>query len=84
MFVGLVNNVSTEELTVETGGDAERTLGPAALASIASVALALYYYYVRGDKQRGQFVGLWPATILGLAIYRRLGEIETELERHRD
>jgi len=38
-------------------------LGPAALASMGSVALALYFYYVRGDKQRGQFIGLWPSTI---------------------
>lgn len=50
-------------------------MGVAEIASLASVALALYYYYVRGDKQRGQFVGLWPATILGLAIYRRLGAL---------
>ena len=37
---------------VETDG-----LTPAVLASVGSVALALYFYYVRGDKQRGQFVG---------------------------
>jgi len=50
-------------------------IGPALLASIGSVGLALYYY-VRGQKQRGQFVGLWPGTILGLASYRKLDEIE--------
>jgi len=50
-------------------------VGPAVLTSLGSVALALYYYYVRGDKQRGQFVGLWPATILGLAAYLKLSEI---------
>jgi len=53
-------------------------LGPAGLASIGSVALALYYYYVKGDKQRGQFVGLWPATILGLATYLKLSRQERE------
>nr|WP_299332241.1 hypothetical protein [Haloplanus sp.] len=47
-------------------------LGPAGLAAVGSVALALYYYYVRGDKQKGQFVGLWPATILGLASYLKI------------
>ncbi|WP_312616659.1 hypothetical protein [Haloarcula sp. 1CSR25-25] len=57
-----------------------RRVGPAALASVASVALALYFYYVRGDKQRGQFIGLWPATILGLAAYLRLGEIKRLLQ----
>ena len=51
-------------------------LGPAGLASIGSVALALYYYYVRGDEQRGQFVGLWPATILGFAAYLKLSRQE--------
>lgn len=57
-----------------------RSMGPAALASVASVALALYFYYVRGDKQRGQFIGLWPATILGLAAYLKLGEIKQLLQ----
>ena len=52
-------------------------LGPAGLAAVGSVALALYYYYVRGDKQKGQFVGLWPATILGLATYLKVSRQET-------
>jgi hypothetical protein len=46
----------------------ESGLGLASLAAIGSVALALYY--VRSDTQRGQFIGLWPATILGFASYR--------------
>jgi hypothetical protein len=50
--------------------------GPAVLASLGSVALALYYYYVKGDQQRGQFVGLWPATILGIASYLKLARME--------
>lgn len=56
-------------------------LGPAALAAIGSVGLALYYYYVRGEKQRGQFVGLWPATILGFAAYLKLNEIQRMLRK---
>lgn len=55
------------------GGDG---LTPAVLASVGSVALALYFYYVRGDKQRGQFVGFWPVTILALASYFKLEEIK--------
>ena len=55
--------------------------GPAVLASVGSVALALYYYYVKGDEQRGQFVGLWPATILGMASYLKLARMEREAER---
>lgn len=58
--------------------------GPAALASLGSVALALYFYYVRGDKQRGQFVGLWPSTILALATYLRLEQIKQTLDEHAD
>jgi len=50
------------------------------LASVGSVVLALYFYYVRGDKQRGQFIGFWPVTILGLASYFRLEEIKQLLE----
>jgi len=60
------------EATEELGAEG---LSPAVLASVGSVALALYFYYVRGDKQRGQFVGLWPVTILGLASYFKLEEI---------
>lgn len=71
---------TTEEAAVdvveEVGSDG---LGPAILASVGSVALALYFYYVRGDKQRGQFVGLWPVTILGLASYFKLEEIRAAL-----
>ena len=57
----------------------ESGLGPAGLASIGSVALALYYYYVRGEEQRGQFVGLWPATIIGMATYLKLEQVRQQL-----
>jgi hypothetical protein len=71
------------ESTDETTGVAreldESGLGPGAMAAMGSVALALYYYYVRGEKQRGQFVGLWPATILGLAVYLKLDQIKRML-----
>lgn len=60
-------------LDATTGGS---SLSPAVVASVGSVALALYFYYVKGDKQRGQFVGLWPVTILGLALYFKLDEIK--------
>jgi hypothetical protein len=59
-------------------------LGPAAVAAIGSVALALYYYYVRGDEQRGQFIGLWPATILGMASYLKFNELSRELRSDDD
>ncbi len=59
-------------------------VGPAVLASLGSVGLALYYYYVRGEKQRGQFIGLWPATILGLAVYLKVAELTRLIDRSRD
>ena len=79
--MGHVSDTTEEtavEVVEEVGSDG---LGPAVIASVGSVALALYFYYVRGDKQRGQFVGLWPVTILGLASYFKLEEIRAALER---
>ncbi|WP_435092994.1 hypothetical protein [Halorubrum sp. N11] len=71
---------STDDATVETvEGIGTDGLSPAVLASVGSVALALYFYYVRGDKQRGQFVGFWPVTILSLASYFKLEEIKQML-----
>lgn len=58
----------------------ESGMAPAVMAAMGSIALALYYYYVRGEKQRGQFVGLWPATILGLATYLKLSEIAKSVQ----
>jgi len=67
---------AVEETAVGTAEEIDTDgLTPAVLASVGSVALALYFYYVRGDKQRGQFVGFWPVTILALATYFKLQEI---------
>jgi hypothetical protein len=75
-------NETTDETTDSLAKELdEGGLGPAVLSSVGSVALALYYYYVRGEKQRGQFIGLWPATILGLAIYLKLDSIKRLLEQ---
>jgi hypothetical protein len=62
----------------------EGGMGPAALAAVLSVGLALYYYYVRSDKQRGQFIGLWPSTILALAAYFKLDQIKQLLQEADD
>jgi hypothetical protein len=59
-------------------------LGTAVLASVGSVVLALYFYYISGDKQRGQFVGLWPVTILAMASYFKLEEIKQGIEELSD
>lgn len=76
---------STEEVTSTVADEVnESGMGPAAIAAIGSVGLALYYYYVRGEKQRGQFVGLWPGTILGLATYLKLEDIKQMLQEAED
>lgn len=79
---GLIIDVSdtTKESGIESAESIDTEgLSPAVLASAGSVALALYFYYVRGDKQRGQFVGFWPVTILAMASYSKLEEIKQML-----
>lgn len=75
---------TTAETTGAPGELNESLVGPWPMAAMGSVALALYYYYVRNDKQRGQFIGLWPATILGLAVYIKLDQVKQMLETHTD
>ncbi|MFP8891600.1 hypothetical protein ACLI4U_17790 [Natrialbaceae archaeon A-CW2] len=60
--------------------DSTDALGPAAIASIASVGLSWYYFFVRGDRQRGLFVGLWPPTILAFASYFNQRGMQRQLE----
>ncbi|WP_423997343.1 hypothetical protein [Halorubrum trapanicum] len=73
--------VDSDDVATEVVDDIDADgLGTAVIASIGSVALALYFYYVRGDKQRGQFVGLWPTTILAVASYFKLEEIRQKLD----
>ena len=49
------------------------------LASAASVALSWFYFF-RGDRQMGLFVGLWPPTILAFAGYVRQSRMSDRLE----
>ena len=72
-------SASTEDVAADIDTN---SLGPTAVASLASVGLALYFYYVRGDKQRGQFVGFWPVTILAFASFLKLEEIKELLEEN--
>ena len=58
----------------------EQALGPAFLASAASVALSWYYFFIRGDRQRGLFVGLWPPTILAFASYFNQRKMRQQLD----
>ncbi|SEQ25508.1 hypothetical protein [Natrinema salaciae] len=77
---------STEQLTErEMSGQStaevgEQAMGPAFIASAASVGLALYYYFVQGERQLGTFVGLWPPTILAFASYFNQRKMRKQLQ----
>ncbi len=51
------------EATERTGRD------PSVLAAGAAVVLAQYHFFIRGNRELGLFVGLWPPTILAFASY---------------
>lgn len=62
------------EATAKTGTD------PAVLAAGASVLLSWYYFFGRGDRHLGLFVGLWPPTILAFASYFNQTRMSNKLE----
>jgi len=72
----------TEQDVTETQRDAisDEAMGPAALASAASVGLSLYYFFIRGERQLGTFVGLWPPTILAFASYFNQRKMRRQLK----
>lgn len=45
------------------------TMDPAVMAAAASVAVSWYYFFVKGNKQRGLFTGMWAPTILAFGSY---------------
>lgn len=63
------------EATAETGTD------PAVIASAASVVLSWYYFFVRGNRELGLFVGLWPPTIMAFASYFNQTRMASMLRR---
>ncbi|MFD1564901.1 hypothetical protein ACFR99_15290 [Haloarchaeobius amylolyticus] len=67
----------TETQPQEIGEDA---MGPAFVASAASVGLSLYYFFIRGERQLGTFVGLWPPTILAFASYFNQRKMRRQLQ----
>ena len=60
--------------------DTEEMPGPALPAAAASVGLSWYYFFVRGDRERGLFVGLWPPTILAFASYANQRRMRRQLD----
>lgn len=56
----------TEEIQEATG---EAGTDPAVIAAAGSVMLSWYYFFAKGEREKGLFVGLWPPTILAFASY---------------
>jgi hypothetical protein len=71
---GTMSGKRAEQTAKSTGMD------PIFLASIGSVLLSWYYFYVKGDRERGIFVGLWPPTLLAASNYLRQVRVEKMLE----
>jgi len=53
----------------------------ALIASAASVLLAWHQFYLKGNKTRGLFIGLWPPTILAFGSYLNQQAILDKLEQ---
>jgi hypothetical protein len=53
---------------------------PIVVAAAGSVLLAWYQYYVRGNKEHGLFIGLWPPTMLAFSNALRLNDLSRETE----
>ena len=66
------------EATREIGTSAGRD--PILLAAIGSVFLAWYQYYVRGNREHGLFIGLWPPTLLAFSNAVRINDISQKME----
>ena len=65
---------AAEEVTRRAGTD------PAITAAAVSVLLSWYQFYLRGNKEMGLFMGLWPHTILAFASYMKQTRMSDKLE----
>ena len=64
----------TAETAMEFGGDTQLVM------AAASVLLSYYLFYVRGNKELGLFVGLWPPTQLAFASYLKVSAMNDKME----
>lgn len=67
-----------QQATLETAQ--KSGMHPAVIASAASVILSWYFFFVKGDQNRGIFVGLWPPTFLAFASYFEQARIHNKIE----
>ena len=65
---------AAKEVGKRTGRD------PVIMAAAGSVLLAWFQYYVRGNKEHGLFIGLWPPTLLAFSNAVRINEITKKVE----
>ncbi len=65
---------AAREVGTRTGRD------PAIIAAVGSVLLSWYQFYVRGNKQHGLFIGLWPPTLLAFSNAVRINSISQKVE----
>jgi hypothetical protein len=63
-----------KEIGERTGRD------PVIMAAVGSVLLAWFQYYVRGNKEHGMFIGLWPPTLLAFSNAIRINAIDEKVE----
>lgn len=65
---------AAKEIGKRTGMD------PVVLAAAGSVLLAWYQFYVRGNREHGLFIGLWPPTLLAFSNSIRINDISRKVE----
>jgi len=63
------------EFAEETGTD------PWLIAAGASVLLSWYEFFLRGNKEMGLFIGLWPPTFLAFGSYFQQTRMSDTLDR---
>lgn len=67
---------------MEAGAAAqESTRDPTVMAAVASIGLSWFYFFVRGDREMGLFVGLWAPTLLTLANYVSMAKVQAEIRK---
>ncbi|MFO7832621.1 MAG: hypothetical protein R6V31_00840 [Halohasta sp.] len=73
----------TDVASSESGEKQAETRGAdlALIASAASVLLAWHQFYLKGNKTRGLFIGLWPPTILAFSSYLNQRAILDKLDQ---
>lgn len=64
---------STQKATTSSTQD------PLVLAAAASVGLSWYQFFIRGNRELGTFIGLWPPTLLAFASYFNQKRMEEKM-----